>query len=184
MEWVYIIGLIGYYIYKAYSKGVEQAKDKPIKPIEQRKKEKTLDEIFKELMENAKKEQQKKPSYQQKIEPKKVLEEKKKDTFNKPHKAIVSKKEKEKEYDTVLHKHKDLASSIEYDDGIEKILHQQYDKIDGISSDFTDESNLTLAQIYNTESIQRRKAVQLLIKGKAYSPKDLFIAQTLFDTKF
>lgn len=188
MEWLYIVGLIGYYLYKAYSKGIENASDKnkpkkPIEPIGERKKEKTLDEILKELVDNANKQQTPKPETK-KTPDVKVLEEKKKEIKevqkNKPIVKDNPLPKKDKSKDNVLHKHKDFQSSIEYDDRIEKILHGNIDSIEEGAS----EANSKLGKEIGDHVAKTYQEKMIKVKGKSMSPKDLVIAQIIFERKY
>lgn len=188
MEWLYIVGLIGYYLYRAYAKGIEKSTEKenntskPIQPIGERKKEKTLDEILKELVENANKQNNNAPVPKKSTETK-VLEEKKK-VLKEEQKGKPAVKQhtvkKDAKLDSLLHKKKDYETSIEYDDSIEKILNNELDSVE--SGGITASSKLGKEIGNHIERTYQEKLVK--INGKSMSPKDLVIAQIIFDRKY
>jgi hypothetical protein len=200
MEWLYILGLVAYYLYKAYNKGIDGATDKnnkkPIQPIDKRKPEKTFEEIFKELMEkntqekkignpqDIKKENKQVLKSENKTDDVKVLQQKKKtenkEVFkNKPiqNQSTIVKNRRE---DSILHKHKDFSSSIEYDDKIENILHGKYDSIE--------QNDAFAISKMNNEIGDHKKAEyqtkMIKIKNRTLNPKDLVVAQILFERKY
>jgi hypothetical protein len=163
MEWIYIIGLIGYYLYKAYNKGIENSTDKkkkPIQPIEQREPEKSFEDILKELLEPKEEKQPPKPIVQP----------------QKPKPAVQPKPitpTPPKTAEPVLHEHGNYSSSIEYDSTIENVLHKKYDSVENANY-----RQKTIQDDTTSRKYARFKG--LLVDGKLLTGKEMLIAQTVF----
>jgi hypothetical protein len=189
MEWLYIIGLIGYYLYRAYNKGIKNAtengKNEPIKPINKRKPEKTLDEILKELVDNAQTTQTKKAEAN-KLPDVKVLDEKTKvvKEVQKPkqveRQSTVAQNHNKKQAN-VLHKTKDYQSSIEYDEKIENILSGKVESIETADIYNSSKINNEIGSHLEGNSNANR---QIKIKDSVLNTKDLVLAQIILERKY
>ena len=178
MEWIYIIGLIGYYLYKAYNKGIENStnNNKPIKKIE-RKQEKNFGELIKDLLEQTEAKQAEMAKTQA---PKPVntpkKEQQKPVVKSKPLTPNSAKRSEE----PILHEHDVFNASIEYDNAVENIFHKRYDSVESKGS-----HRIEAIEDENYAVGRRNKAFKgLLVDGRLLSAKEMLIAQTVFERKF
>ena len=169
MEWIYIIGLIGYYLYKAYNKGIENAtkNPKPIKKVEQREPEKSFEDILKEIIQQNEPKVAPKPTPPPKQQQKPVVK-------SKPLTPNTNKRSE----DPILHNHDIPSESIEYDANIENICQKRYNSIETSSNRIEAKED----ENYNVRKSQGFKG--LLVDGKLLSAKEMLIAQTVFERKF
>lgn len=181
MEWIYIVGLIGYYLYRAYTKGMEKASNnkKPIQKVGPVSKDKSFEEILRELVENAENKQKEATKPIVEKQPKSQPLPKVQTKPQAKQKPITPKVQKREE--PILHQHETFGESIEYDSNIEKIFHRRFDSVEEQHGSHTRASEI---ETYITDKHTHSKFVGLIVDGKKLSLKEMLIAQTVLERRF
>jgi hypothetical protein len=170
MEWIFFIGAVIYYLYKAYQQEAQKNVNKPLTPVNKpvrpgqastKPAPKTLEEVWQELKEAAN---------QQEMQPEVEV-------IDRVPEKPVEKKITSIEYDTMFGREEKELKSIEYDDSLFR-TGENLDKIP-----FEEGGTRPIPNQETEPPLKPREPKYFKIRGKKMSPKDTFVASIIWERK-